>query len=307
MINNIPQSFGPTVVLGGKVLHGLTEGVVPTKIVTAAVFSPALASLTTAGDAFFVAREAKQAAYDNLSATVVTVQAFIAKAVEVFTPSFGWRWSAAWIPVGFDRNLSLPRLHSQRHEVLRRMTSYLTAHPEAEDVGRGITRAAASAFLASYMNTFNVVGNATTEARTKMEARTAAMAAVHKLMRDLVRELKSVIALDDPRWKQFGFNIPADPSVPEAVQNLVVSPGLVGGLSLEWPESTRAERYLVEIMVGAETEFHRVAKVYDANADLTGLTPGAAVKVRVIAANDGGESAPSAVVQATVPALAIAA
>ena len=136
--------------LGGKVLHGLTSAVVPTKNVTAAAFSPALTSLTTAGDAYYAARETKQAAYDSLAATAATVQAFIAKAVAVFTPAFGWRWSAVWVPVGFDQNLTLPRLHSQRHEVLRRMTSYLTAHPEAESPGQGVTKVAASAFLASY-------------------------------------------------------------------------------------------------------------------------------------------------------------
>lgn len=96
--------------------------------------------------------------------------------------------------------------------------------------------------------------------------------------------------------------------MPEKVENLEVFPGVPVGWTLEWDAAVRGERYHVELLVvGVDTEFHRVATVYDTNATLTDLTPGTTVKVRVVAANAGGEGAPSEEVQVQVPALAQAA
>ena len=73
------------------------------------------------------------------------------------------------------------------------------------------------------------------------------------------------------------------------------------------PKFARAERYLIEMfVVGQDTEFRRLKTVLDDDA-LLPLPAGAVVKVRVVAANAAGESAPSAEVEMTVPALAEAA
>jgi hypothetical protein len=125
-------------------------------------------------------------------------------------------------------------------------------------------------------------------------------------MRNPIKELSGLLSPDDPRWKAFGLNIPDDPAAPAKVLNVVVTPLGAGGMGVDWDPSVRADRYHVELLVGAETEFQRVATVFDPSADLSGLTPGAAVKVRVVAANAGGESTPSAVVEATVPMAAAA-
>jgi hypothetical protein len=88
---------------------------------------------------------------------------------------------------------------------------------------------------------------------------------------------------------------------PETVQGLVLegfAPGRVRG---EWQESARAERYWVEIFViGQDQEPRRVATVEESDVELN-LPPGARAKVRVIAVNEAGPSAPSAEVEITVP------
>ncbi len=85
---------------------------------------------------------------------------------------------------------------------------------------------------------------------------------------------------------------------------MVVQPGGPGELFVEWPASARAERYLVQVQVlGVDTDFQTVETAYDTDADLEDLPPGKQVRVRLVAANDAGESAPSEAVTITVPSL----
>ena len=126
-------------------------------------------------------------------------------------------------------------------------------------------------------------------------------------MRGLINELSDLISETDPRWKAFGLNIPADPAVPAKVENLVLYSKAPDKVAAEWDASARAERYHVEVQLGDEAEFHRVATVFDTHADLTDLPPGAGVKVRLVAVNAGGEGSASDVVEVLVPPLAAAA
>ena len=142
------------------------------------------------------------------------------------------------------------------------------------------------------------------DVRTKFNARNAALKTLGEEMSGMADELSQVLEDDDPRWRAFGLNIPADKQVPEAVTGLIVEPSDPEALSVNWEESVRAVRYQVEILVvGTDVAFHRVATVDDPSAELTDLDPGATVKVRVIAVNAGGSSAPSPEVSATVPML----
>jgi hypothetical protein len=303
-----PTTVAGTISLGQLNLRGLTEGIVTNKLVTAAIYVPALAALISAKDDCAAARGAKRDAQGELDRAVANARVFIPKVVAVMSTMFGRTFSANWRQLGFSRNLSVPGTHAGRQEVLRSTAAYLQTHTAAESASHGVTAAIALGFSTSYDDARGNVQNCLMEVRSTRELRNVKMQAVLKLMTDLLAELSTVLAADDPRWRGFGFNIPADPSVPEAVQNLEVFAETPGALSLDWDASARAERYHVELLVvGTETEFRRVATVYDTDTELTGLTPGATVKVRVIAANAGGESVPSEEVEVQVPALAQAA
>lgn len=308
MRQNKPNTVAGTISLGQLNLNGLSGGIVPTRLVTAAIYEPALAALITATDDCAAARSAKRAVQGELDRAVADARVFIPKVVAVMSTLFGRTFSADWTQLGFTRNLSVPGTHAGRQEVLRSTASYLQGHTAAQSATHGVTAAIALGFSTGYDDAHANVQNGLMEVRTKREERSARMQAVLKLMTDLLAELSTVLAADDPRWRGFGFNIPADPSVPEAVENLAVFAETPGALSLDWDASARAERYHVELLVvGTEVEFHRVVTVYGTSAELTDLTPGATVKVRVIAANAGGESVPSEEVQVQVPALAQAA
>ena len=117
----------------------------------------------------------------------------------------------------------------------------------------------------------------------------------------MINELDQLIPEDDARWSLFGFNAPGETQTPEAVQGLTLEADGPGRVRAEWPESPRAERYLVEVLiVGQDVEFRRVATVQDSDS-LFPLPPGATVKVRVIPVNEAGEGAPSLPVEIAVP------
>jgi hypothetical protein len=137
--------------------------------------------------------------------------------------------------------------------------------------------------------------------RAKKSARSGAKTALRRRLRGLINELDQVITETDARWSAFGFNAPGETQAPEAVQSVVVEPIGPGRVRVDWQESPRAARYLVEVFVaGQDTQFRREETVQDSETVLS--LPGVAqVKVRVIAANEAGESAPSAEVETTVP------
>ena len=128
------------------------------------------------------------------------------------------------------------------------------------------------------------------------------MTAMQAGMRGLITELSLKLSPTDPRWKAFGLNIPGYPAVPDQVLNLVVTPGVVGSLMLNWDASARMTRCLVEMLDSTPgAEWTLITTVAETSVTLRDLTPGANVLLRVTAANDGGEGVPSEPVQAKVP------
>ena len=304
MRQNKPRTVAGTLSLGGFNLQALRKGVVVTRLVTAADYAPALAALEAAAGDFAGIRSVKRGAQRELDRCVAEARVFIRNAVGLLGAVFGRRFSATWTQLGFVRNLRVPWTHAGRQLILRCTAAYLESHPDAQSTACGVTAQRARELSTAYDAALAAVQRARTNVRAGRNARTAAMKALLKLMNDLLHELAVVLAPDDVRWRGFGFNIPAAPSVPEAVAGLEVKAVSPGTLSLAWERSARAERYHVELLLpGPESAFHRVLTVYDTDARLKELPPGAAVQVRVLAVNAGGESAPGEVVPLTVPAL----
>lgn len=302
MKQNRPTTVAGAISLGQLNVAGLTQGLVATKNITAAVYSPVLAALSSARDDSTAARSAKLATQAELDRAAEAARIFILKVVDVLKPVFGRKFSADWSQLGFIRTLAVPKTHAGKQEILRSTATYLQTHPAAESPTHGVTAAIALEHSTNYNDALANVQGCILEVRAKRDACEARMEAVLKLMSDLVRELTTLIAADDPRWRGFGFNIPADPAVPDPVQNLIVTPGLPLSLILNWDAAPRGVRYHVEMLDSApESEWTLVTTVAETSVTLTDLVPGASVQLRVVAANDGGEAVPSEPVSATVP------
>jgi hypothetical protein len=145
-------------------------------------------------------------------------------------------------------------------------------------------------------------GRANFDAGTKLGARDAAATALGNCLGGLVEELGRLLAADDPRWHQFGLNMPSDPETPEGVEGVVVTPGAPGVLHLDWPDTRRAQHYNVWVqVVGVDADFRKADRRDESDATLAGLPAGATVNVKVTAGSDAGEGPASAVVEIKVP------
>ena len=117
----------------------------------------------------------------------------------------------------------------------------------------------------------------------------------------MINELDPLLPESDPLSKAFGLNLPGETQAPKSVQELQLFGVGPGRAAADWLDSARAERYLLEVLVvGQDSVFRRVATVQDSDAEVS-LPAGSQVKLRVVAANEAGESAPSAAVETTVP------
>ena len=276
---------------------------VPMVLCTEAAFIPPLADFKAKVDAYHAAEAAAKNARAELRHAVAAGRAFAANLVDVFKPLLGRTWSVSWKQLGYIQpSLAVPRTHDEMREVLRASTSYLTAHTAAEVASRNVTAAIASELYTAMTDATNNVKSCAADTKKKRQELDAAMKALQDMMRALIAELSLKLSPTDPRWRAFGLNAPGCRAVPPQVLHLTVSGHGAGMLWLQWDPSARAERYQVEMLVlPEETEFTRVVTVSETNAVLSDLAPGASVKLRVLAVNDGGLGVPSDAVQTTVP------
>jgi hypothetical protein len=213
-------------------------------------------------------------------------------------------WSSAWVPAGWrtPNTLSLPESAEDVVELCVDLAKFLTDNSSLGNPQYKVTAPETEAHASNLGGGLQALADARSEQRKMRDARNAAQEALVVKMRSLRKELEAILTPDDPRWMDFVREVPGDDARPEAVEALEVEGAGPGALDAAWEPSVRAERYLVEVqVVGQDEEFRRVTTVRDASATLTGLPSGAQVKVRVVAANEAGESAPSEAVEVSVP------
>jgi hypothetical protein len=233
---------------------------------------------------------------------------FVTECRDALTPALGRSWSSAWIPAGWRSSLSTPRILGALVTLLEDLHGFLTANARLENADQNFTAVEVQNWLDRLEAAETELSGAKTAQRAAKSAREAAEAALLGQARGLVTELELILPQTDERWIEFVSEVPSDEQRPEPVEGVVLTGAAPGELDVDWEGSPRAERYQVCLKVaGVDAEFRHVLTVRDTNATLTGLTPGAEVTVRIVAANAAGEAAPSDDEAARVPALSAAA
>lgn len=207
----------------------------------------------------------------------------------------GQRWNAGWEATGFPhRSTGVPRTQDERFTLLKDVRNYFTAMPAHESVDMEATAALCDAAWTAISDARDALGKAESAQTSALSARTAAANVLRSRVRGLINELGQVITDADPRWEEFGLNIPASPSAPLRVETVALEALSNHRINATWSYAVRAERFRVETMiVGVDGEFVGRGSFRDLEAMLKGFTAGQTVKVRVIAANDGGDAPPS--------------
>jgi hypothetical protein len=90
--------------------------------------------------------------------------------------------------------------------------------------------------------------------------------------------------------------------VPDLPEGLVLAGYGPGVVFADWGDTPRAEHFRVEKqIVGVDADFVRAETRDEGDATLTGLPSGKTLRVRIVAVNEAGPGAASAVTEIVVP------
>ncbi len=218
--------------------------------------------------------------------------------------------NAGWAAAGFTQKPRVPEKHDERQTLLAAMRSYLAANagheaslPQPSGPPLAVTAAAALALGATFQAARDLVNTKESDQANCKTLRDADKDALSGEVSGTITELRGLLAADDARWEAFGLNIPAHPNPPEAVSSLIMTAVGAGKEELAWTRARRATYYRIFIKIdGVDADFRFLKRDSDLDHTLPNLTPGTTISAYVIAANDGGEAAPSPTVTKVVGA-----
>jgi hypothetical protein len=145
--------------------------------------------------------------------------------------------------------------------------------------------------------------------RQKRETKDAALVALKTRLRGLMDELKQLIGRQDPRWRDFGFNVPAEPATPAAPQRVTAQALPPGQLLVTCDPVPFADHYRVWTQ-GADSQLPPAlaSSSQEPMFLLKDLPAGEQLKLFVSAVNSAGTEGPmSEGVSAQAPASVAAA
>lgn len=214
--NTLPSGIGPLFQLAGSMGDGLEAHAPWLGALTPAVeFREILARLTTAEEAFAVARARKAAASARVQAADETLTAWLGKARLVVMLAKGNQWSEAWVEVGFThRGTNVPKRVSARVALARRMVAFFARHAEYEVAFAEVTAARGEAIFAEMSAAQAELVAATQDGVRDKRTRDAAEKRLRSEMRTTVIFLGVLLSPGDERWLAFGLNRPRPDEAP---------------------------------------------------------------------------------------------
>ncbi|MBL9130831.1 MAG: hypothetical protein JNG86_06515 [Verrucomicrobiaceae bacterium] len=218
--------------------------------------------------------------------------------VMFYGPTFNTPWDAAGFP---DRSTQVPESQAKRSSLLTSLAGWFRANPSLESTDMQATAEICDQAHAAYRAARAAILSGKSELRTAVVAKNAAMKKLRKRHRSVIRELTVLLADDDARWRLFGLNIPAHPSMPRPVPSAQAEKIPGGGWLLTWTRARHARRYRVQARRLGEAAFENQVTVKGFQAHLPELPHHPAPEFQIIAANDAGEAAACAVVVMSAP------
>ena len=253
---------------------------------------------------FETARQAKRDAVSAQNIADSNARSFILTAVGILKNFLGTTWSESWEPAGFRQSsISVPAVMAARQTLLADLRDYFASHGTQEVAALNVTAAQAGTPFTALSMARSAVNNALAEVAYKKFSRDGTVRALNRRMRGLVDELGQLLEDSDPRWPAFGLLAPGASGTPDSPDGVVLVAGSEpGSILVDWADVPRALRYRVfKQITGTDANFTPAATVSDSDATLSGITPGATVRIQVTAVNDAGESQPSPTLEITVP------
>ena len=307
--NTIPNGYASLMVQGGDALAGVEAigASIPLLINTGALIGTDLIAAQNAQLEYKTVR----GGLDPLSTAMRTQReaaySFCFTARDLLRVYCGRDWNQGWLVTGFDEGLAVPRSYAELRELLVALNYYFTLNPTHENAAVGITAALAGTRRAALQSAHEAINARWAAIESRVQARDGAVTALRRRLSGLCKELSQRLGDMDPRWLEFGFNLPGAPTVPEVPQNVVVTALPGAELQVACGASPNATRYRFFY----QRPIVDPAPIAAGSAEdplfvLTGLTAGQVYQVYVSAVNEGAESELSSPVTGT-PVLAAAA
>ena len=187
----------------------------------------------------------------------------------------------------------VPEVFAKRLMLLVRLSSHFTTKLAHESADMGATSMICTAAFEALTEARLAVDQNKVELSEAVAVKEAAIKRLRQRMRSLIRELEILMPRDDPRWLRFGLNVPARDPMPQVVHSVVAVANGQGRVDVSWAASPYATRYTVQVRELGETEFSSIATTAALRESLSDLAQGTFVEVRVIAASETDEAAPS--------------
>ncbi|MCX6855787.1 MAG: fibronectin type III domain-containing protein [Verrucomicrobia bacterium] len=283
----------------GLTKHGVTAKV---KVITAAEMLAKIAHVRANEKAYSKCKAATAVAEAQVQEQDRLSSAFITAAAGVLRISLGTRWSAAWEPTGFPGNSTkVPRSQGKRFILLSSLAEYFTDNPNKEAPNQNITAATAGARYAAFAQARKNAADKLEEQKTCKAPRDEAFDDLKLTIRLVIDDLGYRLPADDPRWGAFGLSSPNDPDTPESASEVELTVAGSNTVIVTFKHGKRADRHRIFArLLPEETEFTQHALVHDLSYTFTDLPSGKTLEVKITAANETGEAAPTEAVSVVV-------
>ena len=301
--NTLPDSYSGLLLFSQRCLNGATThgAGIPLVLNTAARITTDRTATLAAQAEFQAGCGDNPAVGGALKSARAAATSFCRTARHVLEHYLGERHGDAWRPTGFILNLTIPQKEGGLVTLLGDLQTYFTANPSRENASLNVTALQAGTLLQALttarMNFDAMRGGC----RTSRVARDARVVAMRRRISGLIHELKQAMGPLDPRWLDFGLNMPGAASVPAAPENVVALPSLTGQLQVSCDAAVNATGYRFYYQRPVlDLEPVQAGSATDPLFIITGLTPGQSYLIYASATNAGGESELSGPVTALV-------
>ena len=295
--NPLPTNGGQLIALGIKMHAGIISigPGVPVTMVNAPQLQTVLDAFIAADGAFNAARSARQAASDTYQATCGAIYDWLLAVRKVLAVRFGARWSTEWAQAGFtDATTAVPTKVEDRISLVLSLANFFIANPSYEVASLDVTAAQGTLLRNAALSAQQVLTTALANLTTIGDTWATAYDKLTTVMRRLMRNLDGMLKPNDPRWVQFGLNIPASPSTPGQPANLSAHTDDTGAIVVQCDAVALATRYRWRMLrVGVEVDYQLATSSPVPIGTIADVPPGQLVQIIVQAVNGSQQSVAS--------------
>ena len=274
-------------------------------LITTAQMQTNLTAFITQDSGYNAQRSVRQGASDAFQAQMATVYNWLLGVSNTLATAWGTRWSTQWAQAGFINNSTgIPPKTEDRLGLVLSLVNFFTANPGYEVPSQNQTAAYGTTLRTAALAAQMALAAEDATLKAIADAWTAAYDTLVKGMKDLIRNLESVLADNDPRWVNFGLQIPSTITTPGQPVNVAAHLDQTGAIIVQCAAVPLASRYRWRTMlVGQQTAYLLGASTPAPLGSLGGFLPGQTVQIIVQAVNGALQGVASEPVQFTMPVL----